>query len=84
MKSQFLRLNLKDVLRGIAITVITAIIAGLAPVLQAGKIPTLAELKIMAIAGISAGIAYLGKNLLTNSADEFGKAEVPPPIAPLK
>jgi hypothetical protein len=43
--------------------------------LQNGGFPNLAQLKTMGLAGLAAGIAYIVKNMLTNSSDELFKTE---------
>jgi hypothetical protein len=75
MKSKFLRLDLKDVLRGAALAVVTSIMMGIMPILQTGQVPDIATIKVILLAGVSTGIAYLGKNLFTSSDDEFLKSE---------
>jgi hypothetical protein len=77
MNSGLLTLNLKDLLKGVGITIATTVLAGIVPVLQSGALPNLITLKGMVIAGVSAGIAYLGKNLLTNSQGQFLTKETP-------
>lgn len=74
MKSDFLKLNLNDLLRGILVAVITALIAYLYGSFEAGTLEQL-NWKEMLLAGAGAGIAYLAKNLLTNSDGEIMKSE---------
>lgn len=73
--TQFFTLGLRDIAKGFLVAMLTAIITGLGTVLQNGTIPTETELKNLVLIGLSAGIAYLGKNLLTNSNDQFLKKE---------
>ena len=77
MKSGFLRLNWKDVLRGFLMALIGAILTGLLTVLDQGEIPmTWAQWKPIIITGLAAGIAYLLKNFFTNSKDKMLAKEV--------
>jgi hypothetical protein len=73
MKSDFLKLNLKDYLRGLLVSALTAALIALQPIVERGTLPTLEELKEIGIVGVSAGIAYLVKNFLTNKNDEMLK-----------
>lgn len=73
MKSDFLKLNLKDYARGVLVAVLTAALIALQPIVERGTLPTLEELKAIGIVGVSAGIAYLVKNFLTNKNDEMLK-----------
>jgi hypothetical protein len=50
-------------------------LTGLITTLDSGTLPTLAELKQAGIVGLTAGLSYLLKNLLTNSQDELMKKE---------
>jgi len=74
--SNLFSLNWKDILKGFLVAVLTVIITGLGTSLQSGKLPTLAELGTLALAGLGAGVAYLLKNFFTNSNNELGKPEV--------
>jgi len=73
MKSEFLKLNIKDYLRGLFVAGLTAALIALQPIVERGALPTLEELKAIAIVGVTAGIAYLVKNLITNKNDEILK-----------
>jgi len=64
-----------DLIKGIVVAAITAFLTALLPTIQAGRLPKLSELGVCGIAGITAGIAYLIKNFLTNSKDQMFKAE---------
>lgn len=74
-QSSFFKLNLKDTVKGFLVTVLTVVIAGLITVLDSGKLPDLQQLKALGITGVTAGLAYLCKNVLTNSKDQFAKPE---------
>jgi hypothetical protein len=73
--AKFGTLNLTDIIKGFVVAVITAVLTAVIPLLQSGTFPTLAQLKTMGLAGLAAGIAYLIKNMLTNSNDELFKTE---------
>ena len=74
-KSKLFSIEWKDFLRGFIIAVVTVILTGAMVSLNAGALPTGAEFKGLALAGLGAGIAYLLKNLLTNSNDQLLKKE---------
>jgi hypothetical protein len=76
MKSKFLTLDLADFGKGLLITVFTAVITFLYEMLQAGTlIFDLALLKTIGLTALSAGLAYILKNLFSNSQGEVFKAE---------
>jgi 4-amino-4-deoxy-L-arabinose transferase-like glycosyltransferase len=73
--SPFGKLNLRDLINGLVVAFITASLTGLVQVLDSGVLPTLAELKSAGLAGVVASLAYLLKNLVTNSQGEMAKVE---------
>lgn len=77
MNSKFLNLNLNDFTKGLIVVVLTAIVVGLEQILQTGNLPTVIQLKVIGLATLSAGIAYLVKNFLSNSEGKFLGKEVP-------
>jgi hypothetical protein len=75
-KSGFMKLNWKDLLKGSILAFIVAILTGALQLFQGGQIEwTFAFWQPTIFAGITALIAYLLKNLLTNSSDEILKPE---------
>ena len=73
--SEFLKLNGKDLGKGLLIAFLAVAMSMLSAVLDAGELPTMAEwLNILKVAGTSA-VSYLLKNLFTNSKDVILKAE---------
>jgi hypothetical protein len=70
--SNFLTLNLRDFLKGLIVTVITAFIAYLQSIISSGSFDHF-DLKTVGTATMSATIAYLTKNSLTNNQGEFMK-----------
>lgn len=76
MKSNFLNLNWKDLVKGFIVAVITAIITAVYEAIQAGTIQfTWPFFEPVLITALGAGLAYLIKNWLTNSNDQFVKKE---------
>jgi 4-amino-4-deoxy-L-arabinose transferase-like glycosyltransferase len=73
--SPFGKLNLRDLINGLVVAFLTASLTGLVQVLDSGVLPTLAELKSAGLAGVVASLAYLLKNLVTNSQGEMAKVE---------
>lgn len=74
MKSEFLKLNLKDLGKGLLVAVLTAVITYLYEVIQTGDF-TAINLKQLLLIAAGAGIAYLFKNFITNSDGEVAKKE---------
>lgn len=73
MKSSLLTLDSKDFIKGFLVSVITAIVTVVYNTIQTGTLAF--DWKAIAIAALSAGLAYITKNLLTNSQDQFLKKE---------
>jgi hypothetical protein len=71
MKSKFMTLDLNDLLHGIVIAVLTAIIAGVLDMLQKGAVFDWVSIKPVLIAAISAALSYLLKCLSTNSQNQM-------------
>lgn len=74
---KFLQLSSKDFLKGLILSILTVIVAGLYAALSATPphFPTSGEWVTLAMSGLTAGVAYLMKNLFTNSKDQFLKTE---------
>lgn len=75
MKSKFLSLDTKDAINGFVVAFLSAALTAVLATLDSGTLPTLAELKSAGIIGLTAGLSYLIKNVLTNSNGELVKAE---------
>lgn len=75
--SPFLKLNLRDLVNGLVVAFLTAGLTNLIQTLDSGKLPTLEEVKAGALAGLVASLAYLLKNLVTNSQGEMATKEPP-------
>ncbi len=80
MNSKFLRLNTRDLIRGMIVTILCTLLTGVYQLLAGGFTINRATLRPVVIAAIGAGISYLTKNLLTNSKGEFMSYE--PAILP--
>ncbi len=66
--SSFLKINFFDILKGVLVAAFTVILGGVYTALKAGTLPTVASLEQLGMAGLTAGLAYLVKQLLTNSS----------------
>lgn len=73
--SPFGKLNLRDLVNGVVVAFLTASLTGLIQALDSGVLPNLAELKTSALAGLVASLAYLLKNLMTNSQGQMVKTD---------
>jgi hypothetical protein len=73
--AKFLSLDERDALKGAIVAAGTSVLTALVTALNAGQLPAVADLKTIGLAGLSAGIAYLVKNFLTNSKNELAKPE---------
>jgi EamA domain-containing membrane protein RarD len=73
MNSSIFTLNKTDFLKGLIIAVLTAVITVAYNTVQTGTLSF--DWKAISTAAASAALAYIMKNLLTNSQDEFLKKE---------
>lgn len=73
MNSQFFSLNTRDFVKGLFVAVFTAVITMLYTSIQAGDL--VFNWKAIGMSALSSGLAYVMKNLLTNSNDEILKKE---------
>lgn len=74
MRSELLKLNYRDLLKGFILAIITAITTYLYEVIKNGDLTTFRWETILTTAVIAA-VGYLTKNLLTNSDGEIATAE---------
>jgi hypothetical protein len=81
-RSLFMKLGLRDLAKGALVAALTAGATGLAEILNIGLIPTINQGITNATAAASAGVAYLVKNLFTNSKGEILKTEPVPKTDP--
>ena len=73
--SNFLSIKSKDLIKGFIVAILSVVAMGIMTSLNSGVLPTMAELKPLALTGAAAGISYLLKNFLTNSEDKFMTGE---------
>lgn len=73
MNSPFLTLNSRDFIRGLFVAVLTAVVTFMYTSLQTGSLTF--DWKAIGMAALSSALAYIMKNLLTNSNDELLKSE---------
>lgn len=71
MKSKIFTLDTRDLINGLIIAFLTAIITGILELLGNGAVFTWITLKPVLIAGISAALAYLLKSFSTNSHNQL-------------
>jgi len=69
MKSPFLTLNSRDFIKGLFVAVLTAIVTFMYTSLQNGSLTF--DWKAIGMAALSSALAYIMKNLLTNSSDQL-------------
>lgn len=75
MKSKFLSLDLKDALNGFIVAFLSASLTGIISTLDSGVLPQLPEIKTAAVVGLTAGLSYLLKNLVSNSQGQILKKD---------
>jgi hypothetical protein len=75
MNSKFLSLGMNDLSKGIVVSIGASVLTAIVPMLQSGQVPNIAQLKQIGLSGVAAGIAYLVKNLFTNSKNQMGTPE---------
>ena len=71
MKSKIFTLDYKDLLNGLIIAFMAALIDGIIKILESGAVFDWIHIKPVLIAGISAALAYLLKSFTTNSRNQF-------------
>jgi len=71
MKSKIFTLDWRDLLNGLIIAILTAILTGIIDILGNGAVFDWVHIKPIIIAGITAAFAYLLKSLSTNSRNQF-------------
>lgn len=76
MNSLFGKLNSADFLKGLVITVLTSVLTGVITALNGylttgAALPDLKGWETIGLAGVSAGVAYLLKNIGTNSEGQL-------------
>jgi hypothetical protein len=75
MKSPFLSLNTQDYLKGLLVSVLSAILTIVYQTVQSGSLTF--DWKAIGTIATTAALGYILKNLMTNSQDQFLKSEAP-------
>jgi len=76
--ASFLTLKVKDFVKGFITAILMALITGIYTSIDSGAFPPdPAGWKAMGVTALGAGLAYVLKNWLTNSDDQFMKKEQP-------
>lgn len=73
MKSKLFNLETKDAIKALVIAIFTPILTNVITALEAGSFNI--DWKSTLLIGLGAGMAYIGKNWLTNSDDKLLKKE---------
>lgn len=73
MISKFLTLNQKDFIKGLLLSVLTAVVTIVYNSVQAGSLTF--DWKAIGVTALTTALSYLLKNLLTNSQGEILKSE---------
>jgi len=73
MKSKLFGLEKKDAIKALLIAILTPILTTVITALEAGSFNI--DWKATLLIGLGAGMAYIGKNWLTNSEDKILKKE---------
>jgi VIT1/CCC1 family predicted Fe2+/Mn2+ transporter len=74
-RSTFLQLNLRDFFKGLVLAILAAVITWAYEAVQAGTLFDPESLKNVGMVALAAVLAYLVKNLLTNSQGEIATPE---------
>jgi hypothetical protein len=78
--SNFLNLNLRDLIHGTLLAFLTVFLAAVLQVAQTGAFPILADLKGYALAGATAAVSFLIKNIFVNSTGQLFIPESKKPL----
>ena len=73
MNSSFFTLNTRDFVKGLFIAVITAVITVVYTTIQTGTLSF--DWKVISTTALTAALAYIMKNLFTNSNDQLLKKD---------
>lgn len=71
MRSEFFKLNWRDIFKGFVLVIITAIVTGVYELLQGGFALDWLTFKPILLTSVAAGLSYLVKNLFTNTQGEI-------------
>lgn len=81
MRSSFLALNWRDILKGLILAFITALVTGVYQLLQTGALLNWVSFKPVLMVSIAAMLSYLIKNIFTNTQGEIFTPEPKPPVS---
>lgn len=70
-QSSFFDLNKKDLIKALVITIVSVVLGSITDIFKQGSVPTVDQLVDIGILALKVGGAYIVKNLLTNSNDQF-------------
>jgi len=73
--SNFLNLDFQDLTKGFVVAFLSAALTGIVAILETSQLPQMSDLKAAAIVGLTAGLSYLLKNVLTNSQGQMLKKD---------
>ena len=80
MNSSMFKLNLQDVVKGLIVAVLAAVVTSLANALNAPGFDFVAfDWGTLLTVAMTAGLSYLAKNFLSDSAGNFGGIELGTP-----
>ena len=71
MKSRLFTIDIRDLLNGLFVAFLTALLTGVIDILGNGAVFDWIHIKPVLIAGISAALAYILKSLSTNSRNQL-------------
>jgi hypothetical protein len=75
MRSKFLRLNSRDFIKGLIVTMFCTFLTGFYQIIANNGVINWLTIKPVVIAAVGSGVSYLTKNLLTNSKGQFMRRE---------
>ena len=75
MKSPYLTINVKDLVKGAAVAAGTVMLSLIGTMIESGAAITEEQLITSVKVGVLAAISYLIKNVFTNSQDQMFKSE---------
>jgi|688.fasta_scaffold506741_2 uncharacterized membrane protein len=73
--SNFLNLDFQDLTKGFVVAFLSAALTGIVAILETSQLPTSEDIKAAGIVGLTAGLSYLLKNILTNSQGQLLKKD---------
>ena len=74
-QAKFMKLGWSDLGKGLILAMLTPLLTGCGMYLNNGHLPTHKEFVTLSLVALGAGIAYLLKNLFTNSDNKLMKKE---------